>query len=310
MPKPFTIVISSAGRRVGLVQAFRASAEFLNIELYIICTDKDPDLAPACHLADLALTVPSAKDSNFSEAIHAIASKYQPILFVPTIDPELSFYASSQLPCVSATSELVDIFYDKLKTAQFLEKQGLNHPKTCDFSENCLPLPYFLKPRFGSASKGAFLAETEKIPDLKEPYVAQELLDGDEFTVNLYFNKKGLCQCVIPHLRQEVRAGEVSKGLTVKNEVLEALGWKLGKILEGNVWGPLCFQTKYDKEGKFSIFEINPRFGGGYPLQHQAGAVFTQWLLEEALNLPSSAHNEWKANIQMLRYDEAIFKLS
>ncbi|NDD70965.1 transcriptional regulator, partial [bacterium] len=54
-------------------------------------------------------------------------------------------------------------------------------------------------------------------------------------------------------------------------------------------------------------FEINARFGGGYPLADQAGAKFAQWILEELANLPSSANNEWREGVLMLRYDATVF---
>jgi carbamoyl-phosphate synthase large subunit len=56
------------------------------------------------------------------------------------------------------------------------------------------------------------------------------------------------------------------------------------------------------------VIEINPRFGGGYPLSHAAGADFPRWLLEEALGLPSSAAaGAWRDGLVMLRYDDAVF---
>jgi carbamoyl-phosphate synthase large subunit len=42
-------------------------------------------------------------------------------------------------------------------------------------------------------------------------------------------------------------------------------------------------------------------------LADRAGAHFAQWLLEEAVGLPSSANNEWKDGVTMLRYDSAVF---
>jgi carbamoyl-phosphate synthase large subunit len=56
------------------------------------------------------------------------------------------------------------------------------------------------------------------------------------------------------------------------------------------------------------VFEINARLGGGYPLAHQAGATFTKWLLEEALGLPCTAVDTWRAGVEMLRYDTAVFR--
>ena len=74
--------------------------------------------------------------------------------------------------------------------------------------------------------------------------------------------------------------------------------------------GPLCFQAIVRDDGTAAIFEINARFGGGYPLAHRAGAPFTKWLLEESVDLSSSAHNNWKEGIVMLRYDDAFYNES
>jgi carbamoyl-phosphate synthase large subunit len=56
-----------------------------------------------------------------------------------------------------------------------------------------------------------------------------------------------------------------------------------------------------------AVIEINARYGGGYPLAWAAGARYPVWFLEEVLGLPSTAHDDWTADLVMLRYDEAIF---
>ncbi|MGB1126431.1 MAG: transcriptional regulator, partial [Phycisphaeraceae bacterium] len=54
--------------------------------------------------------------------------------------------------------------------------------------------------------------------------------------------------------------------------------------------------------------ELNTRFGGGYPLTHEAGGYYLRWLIEEALGKPSSATNDdWQDGLVMLRYDDAVF---
>ena len=81
---------------------------------------------------------------------------------------------------------------------------------------------------------------------------------------------------------------------------------RLGEKLTG-ARGALCFQAMVRHDGSAAIFEINARFGGGYPLAHAAGARFSQWLLEESLGLPSTASSQWQENLKLLRYDAAVF---
>jgi carbamoyl-phosphate synthase large subunit len=171
--------------------------------------------------------------------------------------------------------------------------------------------PVILKPVNGSSSVG--IRRAENLGDAKlaaierTDYVAQELLCGREYTVNVFFDQAGKLRSAVPHHRYEVRAGEVSKGITERQPTLMDLASRLGLALKG-ACGPLCFQAVVSEDGQARIFEINARFGGGYPLAHQAGTTFTKWLLEETAGLPWSANDRWEEGVTMLRYDAAIFR--
>jgi carbamoyl-phosphate synthase large subunit len=134
----------------------------------------------------------------------------------------------------------------------------------------------------------------------------QELARGREFTVNLYVNRAGKCVCAVPHWRVEVRAGEVSKGITVKDPRLMELARRVAEALPG-ARGPLNMQCFLDDDGTIAIIEINARFGGGYPLAHKAGARFTDWLLDEQEGREAGPYDGWTDDLAMLRYDEAVF---
>jgi carbamoyl-phosphate synthase large subunit len=95
--------------------------------------------------------------------------------------------------------------------------------------------------------------------------------------------------------------------VTRRLESLLALARRLGEVLPGP-YGALCFQAIVGPDGDASVFEINARFGGGYPLAHRAGGQFARWLVEERLGLPVSAHDAWQDGLMMLRYDAALFR--
>jgi carbamoyl-phosphate synthase large subunit len=129
---------------------------------------------------------------------------------------------------------------------------------------------------------------------------------GREFTINLFVNRLGKCVCAVPHWRLEVRAGEVSKGVTVKDERLMDLGRRVAEALP-DARGALNVQCFLDEDGAIAIIEINARFGGGYPLAHQAGARFTDWLLAEQEGAEIAPYDDWTDDLAMLRYDDAVF---
>ena len=73
-----------------------------------------------------------------------------------------------------------------------------------------------------------------------------------------------------------MRAGETDKAVSIKNlnliKICKRLVESIGLI------GPIdidCFEAK---DG-FVISEINPRFGGGYPLAYACGVDFTKMIL-------------------------------
>jgi carbamoyl-phosphate synthase large subunit len=203
---------------------------------------------------------------------------------------------------------------DKLETARRFAAAGIPVPRTAALNEGGLELmdwnwPLILKPNAGSASRGTILIgapEAMSEPKFAEDYIIQEFMLGEEYTVNIFFDRAGRLCCAIPHLRHEVRAGEVSKGTTRHHPRLELIARQIADILPG-ARGPLCFQVIATNKESVGVFEINARFGGGYPLAHAAGARFSQWLLEEAAGIPSCANNDWCEGITMLRYDAAVF---
>ena len=212
-----------------------------------------------------------------------------------------------------SSPELVRLARDKLKTAEHLAGRGVPVPRSATpeavlADPAAWPGPLMVKPRGGWSSLGLLKLDSVDAlspDDLPDGCLVQEFLEGDEYTINLYFDPAGRPVCVIPHFRYEVRAGEVSKGVTRRLDAVEKLGWDFGAAIEG-ARGPLCIQAIVTADGRLGMFEINARIGGGYPLAHAAGARFTRWMLEEAAGLPSSAHNDWRDGVVMLRYDAAV----
>ncbi|WP_159587174.1 ATP-grasp domain-containing protein [Chelativorans xinjiangense] len=316
-----SILVSSAGRRVELIECFRRSAAALGIELDVLACDREPQLSAACQAADRAFAVPKCGDLGFVDAMLDIVRESGVQLVVPTIDPELAPLAAAaerftalgarvhvSPPCV------IEVVRDKLKTAQVMEEAGVPVPWTMPLEAahaSAYPIiwPMFLKPLGGSASRNIKVAtcsaDLPETPD--EPMILQELLIGPEYTINMFLDRQGVLRNVVAHRRLRVRAGEVEKGQTERDPVFRRLAEGVARALP-LARGVLCFQVIVDKRGGPCVFDINARFGGGYPLVHYAGAEYTRWLLEEVAGLPSTAHDDWRADALMLRYDAAIFR--
>jgi carbamoyl-phosphate synthase large subunit len=314
------LLLTSAGRRNQLLECFRASAATLRMPLQVLAAELRPDLSTACRAADAVFGVPACDAPGYVDALLEICAREKVGLLVPTIDPELlplseavDAFAKIGTRVAVSRPDAVRIARDKLATAQALAKAGVPTPRTMllrDFlaAPRSLPGPVIAKPIAGSSSVGILRPRAhEELAGLPpDGYVVQELWSGEEHTVNIFVDQAGRLTTAVPHLRIAVRSGEVSQGRTVRRPALLAAAERLTAALPG-LRGPACFQAIVRADASVCVFEVNARFGGGYPLAHEAGAHFTRWLLEEAAGLPSAANDAWEEGVLMLRYDAAFF---
>lgn len=278
----------------------------------------------AARLADAAELVPRCTSEAFIPAVLEVCRRYDVGLVVPTIDTELPAYAAAAAELAVAgvtvsvpSPDAVRVGSDKTRTYEWLVANGFPTVATTTPLEALADLdrwafPLVVKPRAGSSSEGVSVARTREDllhrstePDL----VAQELAPGVEYTADAFVDRAGTCRCVVLRQRLEVRAGEVSKGVTVRWGDAEQIVAAVAQALPG-AYGAITvqfFATPGDADS-IRIIEINPRYGGGYPLSWEAGAHFPRWTLEELLGLPSTATPDgWRDGLVMLRYDDAVF---
>lgn len=319
------LLISSAGRRVALINCFRAAAKLLSIELKITAIDITPEWSPACQVADTAISVPRCTDNSYLECIYDICKKHDIDMIIPTIDTELMLYAEIRdkfaeegTQILVSHADFVSIARDKRKTAFELNKNNIQTPETWHI-EDCLnsniriPYPVMLKPIDGSCSVGIAVVHSkenlEKMDVDPNAYILQALCEGKEYTINAFYNRNGQCMACVPHFRKLVRAGEVCFAETVRIPEFKTIAVKLGDIFSG-IWGTICFQGFHNENGEIQIFEINARFGGGYPICDRAGGTFAKWILQELVGQKPDYHDNWQEGLRMLRYDDAVFSLT
>jgi carbamoyl-phosphate synthase large subunit len=318
--KPMNLLVSSVGRRVELLKCFRESADQLGLDLQIIASDLQPTLSSASRIADKIIESPSASKPDFISVLKRYSQALMIDLVVPTIDTELTVLSASREAfgaCDIIVSEPIAlrVARSKLLTAKVLSDSDISVPPTVAASNlvggPCsLSFPIIAKVDDGSRSVGLFeIRSVEQLMGLKSDltgYCLQTKIIGREFTCNCYVDKIGRLIAAVPHERLEVRAGEVSKARTERIPEAHSVALKIVKALPG-LRGPFCFQFILDEHGVPWVFEINARFGGGYPLTHKAGAPFTKWILQERLNQPLEVQNDWVSGLTMLRYDAAFF---
>ncbi len=312
------ILITSAGQRVSLVRAFQKELKKLNAAYKVYTVDLNPVLAPACHVSDGYRQVKRVSDDNYIEDLLQYCKEWNIRLIVPTIDTELQILAAHKvlfeqngITAVVSDLAVINICRDKRQTNSFFKEKTIDIPQAVD--KNSPTFPLFIKPYDGSLSKDIFLInQPEQLTEyhMNNPKLMfMEYIDPaeyDEYTVDTYYDKNGVLKCAVPRKRMVVRAGEINKGVTRKNSIIRNIVDKLSQL--DGACGCLTMQFFFNsKSGRVIGIEINPRFGGGYPLSYLAGANYPEFLIREyMLNEEVAYFDGWKDNLLMLRYDAEV----
>jgi len=317
----FNILFTSIGRRVSLIQHFRKVLLDLGLKGKLIGADMLLS-APAMHVVDRKYQVCKVTSEDYIPQLLNICKKENVKLLIPLIDTGLLILAENKhrfkragVTALVSDVNVIQIAMDKHNTYKFFVENRIDTPKIFDIDEllkrNDINYPLVMKPARGSASIGVTKINSkeelkffkERIPDP----ILQEYIEGDEYTLDVLVDFDGKVKCVVPRKRLEVRAGEVSKGITAKNKKVIKTGKEVVEALKGAL-GPIIVQGFLARDGKFKLTEINPRFGGGHPLAIVAGADYPRWIIEMMLGRdPEIKLDGWEDGLVMLRYDEAVF---
>lgn len=313
------ILITSAGRRVSLIKAFQKELKKLFPDGKVFAADAEPSLSAACQIADGYFKVPRFDSPNYISSLIEQCKKLNIGLILPTIDTGLADLAQNRhlltengIQPVVSSFEFINVCRDKRDIHDYFKANGIR--VALEYSRDNFKLPMFLKPYDGSRSVDTYIIKNKE--SLRDIHFSNEKLmfleyldpmDYEEFTCDLYYDKSHILKCVVPRKRIEVRDGEVNKGVTQHNELVPFIRQHLGYI-EGAV-GCLTAQFfKHKTDNSIYGIEINPRFGGGYPLSYLAGANFPKWIIEEYLlgKKIDESFDCWETDLLMIRYDDEI----
>lgn len=311
------VLILSAGRRVELVKCFLAELKKVFPDALVLTTDMNLSLSAACQIADKGIKVPSIQAENYLDTILDICIKKNVGLVIPTIDTELLLlsknrtkFSQAGINLIISDEFLVSLCRDKRETLNIFDSLGI--PTPIIYPKTSIQFPCFIKPYDGSSSVGAMVVEDwSSLPKTilqNEKMIFMQLIDSshDEYTVDAYYDRQGSLKCLVPRQRIQVRGGEISKGVTRRHQIYEYLLPRLRQLQGARGCVTLQLFANLEAMSFFGI-EVNPRFGGGYPLSYSAGANYPAWLIAEYLQDQAVPFfDQWEANLLMLRYDAQI----
>lgn len=314
-----SVLITSAGRRVELVQIWQKSArEVLGTKAQVYANDLNPTLSPACHVADQCYEICRCTDPSYPQQLLEQCQAHGIRLVIPTIDTELlalsesrNLFQAAGIQLVVSDSALIRQCRNKRLTAELFQALSINTPAILDPAH--LTFPCFMKPIGGSCSQGikAVPSSEHLSPvDRSNPdNLFQDLIPKEwvEYTADLYYSEQGNLLACVPRQRLSTRGGEISKGITRKDQVYDFLNCHLSSLKGAR--GVITVQVFSDPTRDCVLgIEFNPRFGGGYPMSHAAGVDYPAMLMREYLLGESPLRvDSWQADLLMLRYDSMVF---
>ncbi len=311
------ILFTCAGRRTYLLKYFKENMSEGDL---IVATDMQLS-APALTAADIKVQVPAVYDPSYIDLTLDICKKYNIKALLCLNDLELPILAENKakfeaigVTVIVSDPKVIDVAFDKYKTAQWVESIGLNAPKTYvtlasakeALAKGEIAFPLFMKPRWGSGSIGL-----ETIDDMEEldiyyhllmkkikktilatasvgdEYIMiQEKLTGNEFGLDVMNDLEGNNVGVSVKQKLAMRAGETDKALTVDLPEVREMGATIGRNIKHI--GNLDVDIMQRANGDYCVLELNPRFGGGYPFSYEAGVnmpkAILQWLKGEMVD--------------------------
>jgi carbamoyl-phosphate synthase large subunit len=270
------VLFTCAGQRVDIVQAFgRAGATTVAADLN--------ELAPALYVADRRAIVPPIGDPAYVPALAALVAEHGASLVVPLADLDHRLLAARRDELAALVllpgSATIALCEDKYEAHRFFESNGLPSPSTWLEHElpNQIPFPVLVKARRGFGSRHIYRAETGEDLDFflrhtKAESMVQRVCTGEEFSIDVFCDLESRCLGAIPRTMIESKGGESIKGMTIHDEQLIEHGRRVSEALE--IVGPANIQCFREADGSLPVTDVNPRFGGGFPLPTAAGSGF------------------------------------
>jgi carbamoyl-phosphate synthase large subunit len=299
------VLFTCAGQRVDIVSAFaRAGAR-------TVAADVDP-LAPALHHADAQAIVPRVGDPAYLDTLRALVAAHGIRLVVPLTDLDQHLLAArrEELGAVVLLSPepVVVAMADKHLAHLYLRERGLGSPDSWLPEElpGEVPFPVLVKARAGFGSRHIYRADDREQLDFylrltPEPSIVQRRCTGEEFSIDVLCDLEGRCLNAIPRTMIQSKGGESIKGMTIQDPELIELGRIVAETLP--VWGPANVQCFREPDGSLLVTDVNPRFGGAFPLPLAAGSRYPELSLELAAGeRPEPRVGEFRAGVVMTRF--------
>ena len=311
--KDIRILFLAPNWRVSLLRSFKKSTA---IKIFMVGADSD-SYSAALNVVDKSYVIPEFSEPKCVEKIQAICAKENIHAILPMTNKAIDFmdknragFDGGDLLLYLADHNRIQTSNDKRRLAEFFTQKNFASPDLIDPKKLFPGFPLIAKDPCGEGGKNCFKIEdqtefdfySKKLPN----HIFQRFVQGREFSIDWFSNKKGLPVVVVPRERLVARAGEVMVSrIELIPDIIES-SKRLGTRLQ--LRGPANFQGFLEESGEFLFTDVNLRFGSGVLHTIHAGANIPEMMLQELVG----ESVEMKSNFvmdgsTMSRFHDAIF---
>jgi carbamoyl-phosphate synthase large subunit len=300
------VLFTCAGQRVDIVSAFsRAGAT-------TVAADLDP-LAPALYHADHRALVPRVDDPGYVDALAALVQAHDVTLVVPLTDLDQAIVSDSRAALAPALvlappPEVCRTMGDKYRAHEFFVARGIPSPRTWlpgDVPDRTR-YPLLVKVREGFGSRHIYRADDADqlafhLGTTPVDSMVQEVCLGEEFSIDVFCDVEGRCLNAIPRSMIQSKGGESIKGRSLQDAELIEHGARVAETI--GIVGPANIQCFREADGSLPVTDVNPRFGGAFPLPLAAGSRYPELALALARGeRPEPRLGDFRAGVVMTRF--------
>jgi carbamoyl-phosphate synthase large subunit len=306
------VLFTCAGQRVDIVTAFRRAGA------WTLATDLN-QLAPALYHADARAFVPRVDDPTYVDALRALVLEHDVKLIVPLTDLDHGVLARAKdrlgALVLLPEPEVVDALADKWLAHCLFVERGIGSPATWlpDDVPADVEFPVLVKARHGFGSRGIYRCHDRDELDFflryaTEDSMVQACCRGEEFSIDVFCDLDSRCLNAVPRTMIESKGGESIKGMSLKDDELIDFGRRVAET--PGVVGPANVQCFREPDGALLVTDVNPRFGGGFPLPTAAGSRYPELALALARGeQPEPRLGDFREGVVMTRvFSEVILQ--
>ena len=198
---------------------------------------------------------------------------------------------------------------DKYLAHVFFEEHGIPSPRTWlpDDVPDDARYPLLVKVREGFGSRHIYRADDREQLDVPPPLTrrstrwCRSAASARSSRSTSSATSTGRCLNAIPRSMIQSKGGESIKGESLQDRELIEHGARVAEAI--GIVGPANIQCFREPDGSLPVTDVNPRFGGAFPLPLAAGSRYPELALALARGeRPEPRLGDFRAGVVMTRF--------